>query len=191
MCHFITATLPKDADLKKAEQIFKSHHLGFTEIENLSVAEHLEKGDVYILTTKGMCDCGAVLASHNPEDYQFDETQVQKYKDKAIEKLKAKGWSDTKIRRWQKEVELNAEKDKLEEEQAHEYQMTRTDDWINFIQNILTSKATKRIGILVHEYSGGLDNRIKILGKEKIQLKNLTPKFLVEMNEDIIYDFVL
>lgn len=191
MCHFITATLPKDADLKRAEQIFKSHHLGFREIENLSVAEHLEKDDFYILTSTGMCDCGTVLASHNPENYQFDKTQVQKYKDKAIEKLKAKGWSDAKIRRWQRENELYGEKQKREEEQAHEYSMTRTDDWINFIQDILTSKATKRVGILVHQYSGGLDNRIKILGKEKVELKNLTPKFLVEMSEDVIYDFVL
>lgn len=191
MCHFITATLPKDTDLKKSEQIFKSHHLGFKEIENLSVAEHLEKGDIYILTTTGMCDCGTVLASQNTDSHSVDKTQVQKYKDKAIEKLKAKGWSDAKIRRWQKENGLNAEKQKLEEEQAHKYAMTRTDDWINFIQDLLNSKATKRIGILVHQYSGGLDNQIKILGKEKVELKNLTPKFLVELSEDVIYDFVL
>jgi hypothetical protein len=190
MCHFITATLPKDADLKSAEQIFKLHHLGFKEIENLSVFEHLEKGDIYILTTKGMCDCGTVLASNNPENHQSDEIQAQKYKDRTIEKLKAKGWSDTKIRRWQKETELNKEKETRVSEQAHENSLALVDDWINFIRDILNSKATKRVGILVHEYSGGLDNRIKILGKEKVELKNLTPNLLVEMREDVIYDFV-
>lgn len=189
MCHFITATLPKDADLKKSKEIFKSHHLGFKEIENVSVREHLEKDDIYVLTTTGMCDCGTVLASQD-KSYWSDDSNFQKYKDKSVEKLKAKGWSNAKIRRWQKEVELNAEKDKREEEQAHKYSMTRAEDWLNFIQELLNSKSTKRIGILVHHYSGGLDNRIKILGKEKIELKNLTPQFLVEMSEDVIYDFV-
>ena len=191
MCHFITATLPEDVDLERVKKIFKSHHLGFKEIENLSVAEHLEKGDYYILTTKGMCDCGTVLASYNSETDDFDEDRFQKYIDKAVEKLKTKGWSETKIRRWQKENELNAEKSKREEAQTSENRINRTEDWISFINDILNSQATKRIGILVHQYSGGLDNRIKILGKEKVELKNLTAKFLVEMSEDVIYDFVL
>jgi hypothetical protein len=190
MCHFITATLPHDSDLRKSEEIFKQYHLKFEKVENESVGEHLEKGDFYILTTKGICDCGTILASQNPEKYRFDETQVQKFKDKAIEKLKSKGWSDTKISRWQKEQDLSAEKVKRQEEQAHEYSMTRTDDWINFIRALLSSKATTRIGILVHEYRGGIDNRIKILGKQTVPLEKLSPKFLVEMSEDVIYDFV-
>jgi len=190
MCHFITATLPKDADLKSSKEIFKLHHLGFKEIENTSVREHLEKDDFYILTTKGMCDCGTVLASQDG-GYQSDDSNSQKYKDREVEKLKKKGWSDTKIRRWLNEFEINAEKGQREEEQSHQYSLTRSEDWLNFIQEIINSKSTKRIGILVHNYSGGLDNRIKILGKETIKLKNLTPQFLVEMSEDVIYDFVL
>jgi hypothetical protein len=190
MCRFITATLPNDADLKKSEEIFNRHHLRFEKIENESVREHLEKDDFYILTTKGMCDCGTVLASGSSDSYRSDEANFQKLKDKSIEKLKAKGWSDTKIKRWQKEQELSAEKEKRQEEQAHENAMTRADDWMDFIQDILNSKMTKRIGILVHEYSGGIDNRIKILGKQPVPLKKLTPKFLVEMSEDVIYDFV-
>ncbi|HMS40948.1 MAG TPA: hypothetical protein PKE69_12025 [Pyrinomonadaceae bacterium] len=191
MCHFITATLPKDADLKKSQEIFKQHHLRFEQIENQSVREHLEKGDIYILTTQGMCDCGTVLASQNRDDYALDEISFQKATDAAIKKLKAKGWSDAKILRWQKETELNDERNKMEKEKSHEYLTTRADDWANFIKNLLNSKSTKRIGILVHEYSSGIENRIKILRKETISIKKLTPKFLVEMSEDVIYDFIL
>ena len=189
MCHFITVTLPKDADLKRSKEIFKLHHLGFKEIENASVREYLETDDIYILTTTGMCDCGTVLASQKNDS--FDDFDFQKYLEKSIEKLKAKGWSDAKILRWKKEADLNAEKSKREEEQSQEYSVKRAEDWTNFIDEILNSKSTKRIGILIHEYSGGLDNRIKILGKETIKLKNLTPQFLVEMREDVIYDFVI
>lgn len=190
MCHFITATLPKDADLKKSKEIFKSHHLRFKEIENVSVREHLEKGDFYILTTKRMCDCGTDLASQK-ESYLLDNANFQRHNDKSIEKLKAKGWSEAKIQRWQKEIKLDAEKDRREEELSHGYSTKRAEDWTKFIQEILASKAAKRIGILVHQYSGRLDNQIKILDKETIKIKNLTPQFLVEMNEDVIYDFTL
>jgi len=191
MCHFITATLPKDADLEKSAEVFNAYQLRFKEMENESVREHLEKGDYYIFTTKGICDCGTVLASQDPKNYQPDETDAPEYIDKVIEKLRAKGWSDAKISRWQKESELNDEKTKREEAQTHEQAMTSAEDWVNFIQDILSSKATKRIGILVHEYKGSLDSRIEILGKETVPLKKLGPKFLVEMHEDVIYDFVL
>jgi len=191
MCCFITATLPRDADLKKSEEIFKHHHLSFRMIENESVSEHLEKGDFYILTTKGMCDCGTVLASQSSDDYWSDNSNFQKFKDKSVEKLKTRGWSDAKIRRWQNEQDLYAEKEKRQEAEAHESAMTRVDDWINFIQAILNSKATKRIGILVHQYKGGIANKMKILGKQTVSLNKLTPKALVEMKEDVVYDFVL
>lgn len=189
MCHFITVTLPKDADLKKSHEIFKQHHLRFEQIENQSVREHLEKDDIYILTTQGMCDCGTVLASQNRDDY-LPDNNVQKYVDESIKKLKSKGWSDAKILRWQKEAEVNAEKNKREEEKSHEYATIRADDWANFIKNLLNSKATKRIGILIHYYSSGIENRIRILGKETVPVKKLMPEFLVEMSEDVIYDFV-
>lgn len=191
MCHFITATLPHDADLKMSQEIFKRHHRAFDLIENESVREHLEKGDFYILTTKGMCDCGTILASQSPDDDLPDAATIQKYKDRAVNDLRAKGWSETKIRRWQKEQELNAERKKRDEEMSSEDSLTHADDWLNFIRDILVSKAAKRIGILVHQYKGGLDNRIKISGKQTVPSKNLTGEFLIEMREDVIYDFVL
>jgi len=191
MCHFITATLPVEADLNRSEEIFKAHRLSFRQTENESVREYLEKGDLYILTTKGMCDCGTVLASQCSDDEGSDEIDVQKSKDRALEKLKAKGWSASKIARWQKEQDLSAEREKMQDRRAHENSLTRVEDWVNFIHDLLSSKATKRIGILVHEYSGGLDKRIKILGKQCVSLKDLTPKLLVEMREDVMYDFIL
>lgn len=51
-----------------AGEIFSRHKLRFKEIENESVREHLEPGDLYILTTQGMCDCGTVLGSHYREE---------------------------------------------------------------------------------------------------------------------------
>ena len=159
MCYFITATLPKDADLSKSAEVFNAYHLNFKEIENESVRKHLENGDFYIFTTNGICDCGTVLASQGAGKYQPSE--------------------------------LNDEKIKRDEAQTHEHSMMSVEDWINFIHDILGSKATKRIGILVHEYKESLDSKIKILGKITVPLEKLTIKFLVEMSEDVIYDFTL
>src|SRR5215204_2934353 len=115
MCHFITATLPGDVDRKQAAEIFARHKLSFEEIENESVRRHLKPGDVYILTTSGHCDCGTVLGSQfrAPEPTAEQKEQSQR---RDLEKLKKKGWSQSKIDRWFKEAELAADKEKRAEE---------------------------------------------------------------------------
>lgn len=187
MCHFITAALPKEADVTIAQQIFEQHKLGFKEIENQSVSQYLDKGDLYILTTRGMCDCGTLLASGHTENEAFNRLR---YEEESVKKFKSKGWSDTKIRRWLNEAELTRQKQEQKEELAHETALTAVDDWLNFIRDILSSGATNRVGLLVHLYDGGLGSRIKIIGKGRIPVSKLTAEFLVNMREDVIYDFV-
>jgi hypothetical protein len=70
--------------------------------------------------------------------------------------------------------------------------MTRAEDWVDFIQEILISKTAERIGLLVHQYRGGIETEeIEILDRQAVPLKKLTPQFLIELREDVIYDFVL
>jgi len=142
MCHFITAILPSNIDVNKAGEIFARHKLRFEQIENESVREHLEPGDLYILTTKGMCDGGTVLGSeYREEDRSSDEKE--KFRRQTVEKLKKKGWSETKIDRWFKEAALTEEKENRSKELQHESSITLVSDWVEFIKNVLGSKTAK------------------------------------------------
>jgi hypothetical protein len=56
---------------------------------------------------------------------------------------------------------------------------------------LLESGYTRRLGLLLHWYHGSVDNeRINILGKEKIKIQELKPEQLMKMKEDVIYEFV-
>lgn len=189
MCHFITAILPGNTDSRKAAEIFAQHKLGFEEIENESVRKFLESGDLYILTTSGHCDCGTVLGSQYREP-ERTAAQKEEFRNQEIAKLKKKGWSESKIKRWLREAELTAEKEKRERELAHEHGVRLASDWVSFIRDVLSSKVANRVGLLVHDYSGGLSSRIPINGKMQIGVDELSEDVLLEMSEDVIYEFL-
>ncbi len=190
MCEFITATLPKDAELALCREIFDRHKLGFEEIENFSVRESLETGDYYISTTRGRCDCGTVLGSEAEGD-KPDSAETAKYEIAAIEKLEKKGWSQARIERWLKERRLANDKDKRGQAAGHESRLVFASDWIEFITDILTSNAASRLGLLVRSYTGSLSERVVLKGKLRASLEELTPTILLRMEDDTIYEFVL
>jgi hypothetical protein len=185
MCHFITATIPKNAHIKTIAAIFDAHKLRFHEISNRHVAAHIGPGEMQILTTRGHCDCGTVLGSLNRPD-KSEETPL----DHELTKLRKKGWSEAKIQRWADERERTKEKRTREDAVRAETGTPLADQWINFIEAALKSGQTPRIGLLLHEYSGGIESeRIKVLHKGKIKMANLTPDLLIGMKEDVLYEF--
>jgi hypothetical protein len=186
MCLYITATLPQNAKLGCVAPIFDSHKLSFVIVSNSSVLEQLPSGDVYISTTTSHCDCGSALGSlsrlsrDEPENYEHE-----------IKKMKRKGWSEAKIRRWLEQKEQTKEKHTREDERLAKSNTPLARDWAEFISDVLGSKCTGSIGILLHFYHTDVENeRIKILGKEKVKLDELTPRRLMEMKEDLVYEFV-
>ncbi|MGV3587083.1 MAG: hypothetical protein ACO1OF_08790 [Adhaeribacter sp.] len=94
MCQYITLTLPKDTDLELIKPVFEKYGLAQKVIHNPNVEEQIRKKDFYISTTTNMCDCGSVIAS-NSKQLSTD----QKYRSD-IQRMKKKGWSNTKINRW-------------------------------------------------------------------------------------------
>jgi len=86
MCHDITATLPQTADLAVLMPLFKAHHMGCEPIANPHVAAQIPRGDKYILTTRGYCDCGTVLGSLHRAD-----TSKENNLDRQTKKLRKQG----------------------------------------------------------------------------------------------------
>lgn len=186
MCLYITATLPRGANLDCVAPIFGTYKLSFKTISNPHVLRQLHPGDVYISTTSRHCDCGSVLGSlggrngNEPEGYEHE-----------LKKLRRKGWSEAKIRRWLGQKEQTKEKHVREDESRVGCEMPVARYWVDFISAVLNSKCTDRVGILLHFYHTDVEGeRIKLLGNERVKLEGLTPRVLMEMQYDVLYEFV-
>jgi hypothetical protein len=108
-------------------------------------------------------------------------------------KFKNKKLSESKIQKWQEQTLQNQQNYELTETEREERVKSaepQTEQWLYFLKDVLASNYTSRIGVLLHDYSGKHGNKIKLQGKETIQSKDLMPLVLLEIQEDIIYEFV-
>ena len=184
MCLYITATLPRSAKLDCVAPIFVAYKLSFEAISNPYVLEQLPPGEVYLSTTGSHCDCGSALGSlggrDDPAGYEHE-----------LKKLRRKGWSEAKILRWLEQKEQTKEKHVREDEARARSHTPAAQHWVDFISAVLNSRCTDKVGILLHFYHMDVQGeRIKILGKKRVGAGELTPRVLMEMEYDVVYEFV-
>lgn len=186
MCHFITATLPTNAIVKSVAAIFDAHKLAFREISNSSIAAFTGPDEMQILTTTGHCDCGTVLGSLNCPD-KTEQLSLNR----ELDRLRKKRWSEARIQRWIEEKERTKEKHAREDANQARTGTPLAAEWISFISDVLRSGQTQSIGLLLHQYRGGIESeRIKVLDRKRVILTGLTPAVLMEMKEDVLYEFL-
>jgi hypothetical protein len=186
MCLYITATLPRDAKLDCVAPIFETFKLSFETVSNPYVLKQLPPGEVYISTTTSHCDCGSALGSLGRSDR--DEPESYEH---GLKKLRRKGWSEAKIRRWLEQKAQTREKHAREDEARAGSNTPVAQSWVDFISAVLNSKCTDRVGILLHFYHMDVEGeRIKIAGNERVKREGLTPRLLMEMEYDVLYEFV-
>ncbi len=64
--------------------------------------------------------------------------------------------------------------------------------WHQFILNLLENSNVSHLGILKHWYHGALeDENITLKETRRIQNRNITPDFLLNLEEDILYEFYI
>ena len=143
MCHYITATLPHAVKLEPVASIFESHKLGFELIFNPHISEQIEAGDLYVLTTRGQCDCGPVLGFLNSKNNSKDVSY-----ERELKKFRKQGWRETKIQRWLDQKEQTKERHSREDQEHAKAGTPEASRWIEFITNLLKSGYTPRIGLL-------------------------------------------
>ena len=186
MCHFITATLPQGANIDLAVQVFRSHGLGFKVVHNPHVSPQLNPGETYILTTRGHCDCGTALGSLNRRGPSKDLT----YEGEAA-KLRKQGWSGAKVQRWLKQKREAEDKRNKEVGARAQGGMADAERWVNLVNDLLQSGHTKKVGVLLHLYRGGVETeRVNISERRKVRLADLSPEYVMRMSEDILYEFL-
>ena len=187
MCHYITVTLPHNVNADSVAPIFESHKLGFELISNPHLSAQLEAGDLYLLTTRGHCDCGTALGSLNGSAAR-DELSYER----ELKKFRKQGWSEPKINRWLEQKEQTKEKHLREHEAQAKGSTHELNHWVRLITDVLTSGYARRIGLLLHMYHGGIESeRIGILRRDKVKLADLTPELLMRIKEDVVYEFVV
>ncbi len=184
MCFYITATLPKNTILEDFRNLFNKYNMAFSPLKNANVSPQLRPEELYLLATKDYCDCATILGSYN---------QLKSYQklliSKKVKTLRKKKWTDDKINKWIKE-KLN----KIEP--THGKKLTPLEEkeeinrWLDLLHGLLDSKKVSRIGLLKHWYTRGLhDEEILINRTEKVQINAVTSDFLLNLEEDVLYEF--
>jgi len=161
--------------------------MGFDPISNPHVLTHLESGDLYVLTTRGHCDCGTALGSLSGSFADDDPTYHRELK-----KFRKQGWSEAKINRWLEQKEETKEKHQREKDAQFKGSFRELNEWIGLITDLLKTGHTRRMSLLLHMYHGGLESEeIAILGKERVKLSETTSELLTSIKEDVLYEFVI
>ncbi|MBD9481021.1 hypothetical protein [Pseudoxanthomonas sp. PXM02] len=157
----------------------RAHGRRFSRASNRSVMQQLEADEAYFLTTLGHCDCDEpVGALHLGKPEDWDET---------ARKLARKGWSEGKIAR--------AVAQKREQAEAADGVKRRHADddlarWRAFVDAVLSSGQTDRLGLLLHVYSGTLDDEpVVIRERRPVGRTEDRAGLLYGMEEDVLYLF--
>jgi hypothetical protein len=182
MCHYVTAVLPKSAAHGDLDALARKHGRQFQPLSNPSIEAQIGPDERYFITTTGHCDCGTPLgalvhgASRTP-DWSGQE-----------QRLLRKGWSKAKVARaiTQKQEDFRASA-----ESSAESNLQTVSSWLDFIGAVLGSGKTSHLGLLLHMYSGSVEGRIDLAGRETVRSTELTGELLGHMKEDVLYVFRL
>ncbi|MBV9931315.1 MAG: hypothetical protein JO013_10260 [Alphaproteobacteria bacterium] len=93
MCHFITLVVPS-CDMAAVRAVMARHGRAAEPTDNPSIGRAMLPGERQMLTTKGHCDCGTILAARHPDAAAFDKKLGEE-----AERLRRRGWSPAKIAR--------------------------------------------------------------------------------------------
>ena len=152
MCDFITLIVATD-DAAALRRVMARHGRAAAPIENASVAAVLAAGERQYLTTAGHCDCGTVLGRHDADE----DPDAQEAAEAA--RLARKGWSAAKIARALEGRRKAADRPRPS--------LDSIAFWAAVVEDVLASLKLRRVGLLVHSYSGGLaEERFDVTRRE-------------------------
>ncbi|TQM12456.1 hypothetical protein FB548_2390 [Pseudoxanthomonas sp. 3HH-4] len=176
MCRFITATLPATAQIAALDALARAHGKQLRPLANPSVQRHLAPCEAYFLTTLGHCDCDAPLGwARRSRTTDWDEE---------ARKLARKGWSTAKVARALAQKREQAEVDAQVEARRVDTAMAK---WVAFIDAVLGSGQVRELGLLLHHYSGPLDEDIRIRERRPVRVGAALPEVLRDLDEDVLY----
>lgn len=190
MCQFITAILPNDADAAEVAAAFRRHGRACTAYVNATLAAQIGRAESTYCTTPGHCDCGTLLGSAVIEAIADDRDGDDAPDSRGIEaaRLRRKGWSESKIERAL--MQRDEAKARPIAPRRGEQPQTGLDVWSALIHDVLASPGTAYIGLLVHNYRGGLHDEVIVLqDRQMIRAGRPGEATLASMRADTIHEF--
>jgi len=106
--------------------------------------------------------------------------------DSELDKLRRKGWSETKIKRWLGEREKVAARSARAEAASKEAAMPDCEQWLGLLRTA-AQVATGRVGVLL---CWSPSRNIKVQAHKKISLASAEPSLLYTLPENELYEFV-
>ena len=180
MCHYITAICSSKTKLTDINLIAKTYGLEFEDCDNEHITKQLSKTEKYLWKKSKMCDCGTSLGESSIKNDKKDRVQKSE-----IDKLKKKGWTETKISRYLADKKKTEEKVAVQNEAILNRQSNELDNYVNFLQDVLKKTDTEVFGLLLHWYSKGIETEnIKLTDKKIIHSKSLTTLDLKTLEEN-------
>ena len=183
MCVYITATVSAAAPVDDMRRLARANGIGWAPLEPSGFDKHLRPDERYFLTTKGHCDCHTQLGALNSEPRLRDPR-------KRRNKLKRKGWSDSKIDEW-----IDSE-ERSERRRREDLEAIRTDGsleaerWYSFICEVVRGGVSPWVGLLMHSYRGLVSAEgIPLHERQVVDLASVDPEFLLRVWEDTLYEF--
>lgn len=174
MCTYIFAVLPQETDAEALRPLAKQHEISLKKVE---WGEFRSVAGSIFYTTWGFCDCGTVIGSaHYPVHGEPHEQIIAR----ETEKLRRKGWSETKIARWRADKDKSVEKGIA----ARERELQR---WLDFVPAALNSRTVPWLGVFYHSYN--YEHARQIVRTERHSADHVTEQFLKQMQEDVLYRF--
>jgi hypothetical protein len=184
MCFYITSTLPKNIKLEGLKGLFQEYDMSYEPVKNQAIQDQLRPDELYFRATNAYCDCDTILGALNTsEDYK------KLLNSQKVRNLRKKKWTSEQIDNWisEKIKGNNPKFDRLTDIEKE----NKIKRWIDFINAILASDQVKRIGILKHWYNAGLSNEeFTIRETKQIQIDQLNKNLLLNLEEDILYEFI-
>lgn len=181
MCHFITAALPESVSVGKLKPILKAHQQVLRPLINAVVEAQLPPGAQYLGTTRKHCDCGTALGWLLRQEQRAAEAPD-------LDKLRRKGWSEARIRRWQGERQRAVEK--AERERAEGTPHEEAERWAAYLRALLQSEGVSWFALLLHWYRGDVETeRICLRDTQIVTGGELSTDALLRIEEDVLYVF--
>ncbi len=184
MCHFLTGCVSKRADLAELNAFLGeaglSRRFRFIELKNPHVIPQLPPFALYCSMRHSHCDCGTAIGGAVRGGASSPPGKAK------LKKLRAKGWSETRIERWKREREAAVGR---KHQSSFANQGEERDLWWSFITAVLESNLTRHLGLLKHWYSSDVFKEDFPFSTHQLTIQNREADYLADLSEDVLYVF--
>jgi|GEM_PF-3054624 len=180
MCTHITAVVTTDLPSAEVERRIAAIGRQFESHPESPFLKGLPGRKAFLHDT-GSCDCGTVVGrGHRPEHAKavVDEE----------EKIRKRGWSEEKIRRWRLAREQAIIRSVERSNRGAEIQLL---SWVRDLSALLSDPDVASVGLIHHFYDEALDDpNLRLSAVERVTLPEFAPSLLWRLPPDTLLEVV-